>query len=467
MVDDEPEVGRAPAERSLVPVLGLLDVTMIVMGSIVGAGIFYTPSAVASEAGTRGAIYLVWCLGGLFAMTGAFVFAELGGMFPRTGGQYIFVREGIGRFAAFVFGWILLTAIASPAIAFVAGVFVDHGEQVVRAWEPAFTLSTGGRHGAAMALILLMMVVNIRGVRHGALLQNAAMSAKILGLSLIVVLGALVALGALEPRLDEPAGVLAPEPRGGAHGLAAIGVALLGAVFSYGGWQNVTAIGSEIREARRTLPRGIVIGALAVIVLYVTLNASLVSLLGVEGLAACTTPVATAAGRVLPLGEPLVAGLVMISTLAVCQALLMLVPRVLVAMSLDGLFFRSAGWVHPRLHTPVVAIAIVAAAALAHVVLADTLQDQLEITTLADTVFMALCAVGLFVLRRTRPDAERSFRCPGYPWIPAIFLLFASGLVVNAIFNARADGVWLVGGLFVTGVVLYWFWSSRSTNATR
>ena len=444
---------KGGARPSLAAVLGPFDVTMIVMGSIIGAGIFFTPSRIAAQAGSLGGILLLWCLGGVFALSGALVFAELGAMLPRAGGQYVFIREGFGRFVAFLFGWILLTAIISPAVAFVAGVFTDHLERVWAAASPGVRFSPGVKRGTSIALILALAALNARGLRLGATVQNLSMLAKIAGILLIVALGACAAAGLVEPTATAPVeGAVEAWSPGG------MGAALLGAVFSFGGWQNVTAVASEVRAPQRSLPLGILAGTTGVILLYLGLNVALVALLGVDGLAASSTPVAAAAGAVLDFGEPLVAGLVVLSTFAIMQALLMVAPRIFYAMSLDGLFFRSASWVHPRWRTPVVAIILLALLSAAHVLAADGLQGALEITTLADSVFFALSGAALIVLRVRRPDAERPYRAPGYPILPLVFTLFCAGIVVNAVFNARTSGVILVGVLFASGTLLYGWW---------
>jgi APA family basic amino acid/polyamine antiporter len=436
----------------LLPVLGPFDVTMIVMGSIIGAGVFFTPSHIAAQAGSLTGILLVWALGGVFAITGALVFAELGAMLPRTGGQYVFIREGFGRFVAFLFGWILLTAIISPAVAFVAGVFTDHVERVGQYLRPELVFGPRARQGISIGLIVALALLNARGVRLGATVQNLSMLAKIAGILLIVLLGAGVLFGVQPKPADVVPGAVHPRSLGG------MGVALIGVVFSYGGWQNVTAVASEVRAPQRTLPVGILAGTLGVIVLYLSLNAALVAILGIDGLASSSTPVATAAGAVFSFGEPLVAAMVALSTFAITQALLMVAPRILYAMSRDGLFFKRAAFVHSSWRTPVVAIGTLAAISVAHVFLADELSEALEITTLADAVFFALSAAVLFRLRRTRPDAERPYRAHGYPYLPAIFLLFSAGMVVNAVFNAHEAGVKLVVVLFVTGSLLYAWW---------
>ncbi len=436
----------------LVPVLGPFDVTMIVMGSIIGSGVFFTPSRIAAQAGSLQGILILWGLGGVFAITGALVFAELGAMLPRAGGQYVFIREGFGRFVAFLFGWILLTAIISPAVAFVAGVFTDHLERVAQyaAGEVAFAART--RQGISIGLIVALGLLNARGVRLGATVQNLSMLAKIAGILLIVLLGIGVLFGVRPEVPAVVAGAVRPRSLGG------LGAALIGVVFSYGGWQNVTAVASEVRAPQRALPVGILAGTTGVILLYLSLNAALVAILGVEGLASSSTPVATAAGAVFAFGEPLVAAMVMLSTFAITQALLMVAPRILYAMSRDGLFLRSASFVHSSWRTPVVAIGTLVVFSGAHVILAGKLEQALEITTLADAVFFTLSAAVLFRLRRTRPDAQRPYRAHGYPLLPAVFLVFSGGMVINSIFNAERAGVILVAVLFGTGSLLYAWW---------
>jgi APA family basic amino acid/polyamine antiporter len=218
-------------------------------------------------------------------------------------------------------------------------------------------------------------------------------------------------------------------------------------------------VASEVRRPERTLPLGILCGTAGVVLVYVALNASLVGLLGVAGLAATSTPVASAALSVAPFSGPLVAGMIALSAAAILQALLMLAPRIFYAMAADGVFFRSAARVHPAWRTPWVAIAILGGAGIAHVFLLDQLGSLLEITTQGDAVFFCLCGVALFRLRRTRPELPRPYRAHGYPWLPAIFLVFSGAMVINVALHASARVLLLVAGLFALGGVLYLRWS--------
>jgi len=476
----ETDVG--PDSGRLRRVLTLYDVTMIVMGSIIGAGVFHAPARIAQGMGSLGGVLAAWAFGGLIAISGALVFAELGGMMPRTGGEYVYIREGAGRFVAFLFGWISLTAIVSSAIAYVAGVFVNHLESVLRSVEPTIEFSSASERGIAVALILSLALLNARGMRLGANVQNVAMLAKIVGISTVIVLGVLVVAGAAQPHVPlAPSSSSAVDWSGVGleqRGLGAawdwssvdwggVGAALFGIVFTYGGWQNVAAVASEIREPERNLPLGTVIGTACVVALYLGLNGALVAILGVGGVAATETPVATAAGAVVSWGEPLVAVLVMTSTFAITQTLLMLAPRIYLAMGEDGVFFSSVARIHPRWGTPAIAIVLQAALAVAHVFVATQIGDLIEVCSICDWVFFSICGATLFILRARKPDARRPYRAWGYPWMPAIFLLSSAGVLVRMVMSAQTKPALQALALFAVGAVLYFIWRRGARSAAR
>jgi APA family basic amino acid/polyamine antiporter len=441
-------------------VLGLFDVTMIVMGCIIGAGVFNAPAHIAQFTGSLGGILGVWTLGGVIALTGAFVFAELGVMFPRTGGEYVFVKEPFGRFPAFMFGWLMLAAIVSNAVAYVATVFADHLEVLVRHYGgggfSAFGSPIAGKKLVAGALIIVFTLVNIRGVRLGATIQNVAMVAKILGILIVIALGAVaIARGGAFPHEAAPAAAAAATgaPQGSLEGFMR---GMFAAMFTYGGWQNVTTVSSEIKKPQRTLPIGIVVGTIAVVTLYMLLNVALVAILGVQGVAGTSTPTADAAGRVVAGGELFVAALVMTSTFAITQALLFVTPRIYFAMAHDGLFFKSVGKVHPRYDTPWVAIALQGGFTIVCLVLGSVL-DLMQLATLFDWLAFTLCGVGLFVLRVKRPDWPRPYRATGYPILPAIFVALSAFVFVMHLPLAEKAAIERGAVIFAVGLVLYLF----------
>ena len=454
MTANRPADGPADA-GGLKRVLGRYDVTMIVMGSIIGAGVFRAPAGIARDMGSLGGVLAVWGFGGLVAFSGALVFAELGGMMPHTGGEYVFIRAGAGRFAAFLFGWISLTAIVSSAIGFVAGVFVEHLEALLRYGSPDLAFGSGSKRALAAALIVALAALNARGMRLGASVQNVSMLAKNAGMLTVVALGVAVWFGWAEAR---PAEVAAP----GSWQARGLGAALVGIMFTYGGWQNVASVAGEIRRPERNLPLGTLVGTACVIALYLALNAALIGILGLDGVAATNTPVATAAGAVVAWGEPLVAALIMVSTFAITQSLLMLAPRIYLAMAEDGVFFRGVGRVHARWGTPVVAIVLQAAFAIGHVFAAAGIGDLVTVCSLSDWVFFTICGATLFVLRVRRPDAPRPYRAWGYPVLPAIFLVCSAWALVQMARDAERAPAFQALGLFAIGAVLYLVWSRRS-----
>jgi APA family basic amino acid/polyamine antiporter len=457
---------RGSAEAGgLARVLGPFDVTMLVMGSIVGAGIFNRPSSVAAQVGSLEGVLAVWTLGGLFAFTGAVVFAELGALMPQAGGQYVFVREAYGRFAAFLFGWVLLTGISSSALAFVAGVFADHLSQVLQAMGGTAALGPGQKRAWACGLILSMTALNARGVRLGATFQNAAMLAKIAGILLVCALGALVWGGWISmahlPPLPPSQG--APSHPGGAGSFVA---ALLSVLLAYGGWQNVAAVAGEIRRPERALPWGILAGTAGVVILYVSFSAALALMLGIDRLASTSTPAADAAGAVFSGGAELVAGLVMLSTLAFVQGLLLLTPRIYYAMAKDGVFFARAAVLHPRWRTPVFAIALQGGLGCAHVLLAGGDLDRLvNVCILCDLVFFTSCGVALFVLRLRWPERPRPYRALGYPVLPATFVLLSLATIVQGGTQADLRATALGLALFGAGALMYLFWRKARREA--
>ncbi len=413
------------------------------MGGIIGAGIFFSPASVADAQPSLAGIVSTWTVGGGLTLAGAFVFAELGARYPRTGGQYVFLREAFGAPLAFLFGWCLLVVVVSAAIAVIATVCADHVDIVLRevlggASDSRF-LPPAAKTAVSVALIVGFAAINVRGVKLGAVFHNWLMVLKVLGIVFVTALGAAWLLG--------ESGRSGWESAGGTPQFSSFGPALLGALFSYGGGQAIAAIAGEIRGASRVLPRAIVLGTSLVIALYLALNVALVAILGIDDLRATSTPVADAAGRVIGrTGHVLVALIVAISSAGVVHAYLLLVPRVYYSMAEDGVFFRVFHRAHSRFATPHVAIVLQAGIALLYVALASTfpsinLWSLLESVVFVDWGFFVLVGVAYFRLCRNRsPDAD-VYRSPASPVPAVVFVVVSFAVVVTSLAKASAGAL--------------------------
>jgi len=435
--------GPHPPSEGYLRVLSRTDATLLVIGSIVGGGVFFTPNDIARVTQDRATMLAVWFVGGLIAITGALTYAELGGMYRRAGGVYVYLREAFGGLPAFLYGWALLLVIAPGALALVADFFAAN----LRARVPA--IGPAGQTAIALATIVGLTAVNVRGVRWGSAVQNVVTVAKLVPMAVLAVGGALYA-GAPRPAA---AGVAIPEPTHA--GLAALALAMMPVLFSYGGWQNAGYVAAELRRPGRDVPVAVVAGTAVVLAAYLGVNVAYLRALEPGAIAGSRTFAIAAAGVLLgPAGETAVAVGILISTFGICAAILLTNPRVAQAIGEDGLFFSALGRLHPRYRTPHVAIVVLGAWACV-LLLVGGAGALLDAVVFADWVFFATTAASLFVLRRTRPDADRPFRCPAYPWVPALFLALAAAMAVLAF--VKADGVSraLGPGIVAAGVPVY------------
>ena len=416
----------------------------MVVGGIIGSGIFFTPAEVARALPTGGWILAVWAIGGIVALAGALAYAELGAMMPDAGGGYVYIREAFGPLAAFLCGWMTLLLISTGALAAVAMGFSGYVERYLD------LSAVGGRLGMATLTILVLGVTNYLGVKPGAAVQNALTVAK------IVALGALIVAGfALWTSVGPPAPVPdAPAARDSLFaGFAAAFVAVL---FTIGGWQQLNMVAGEIKRPEWTIPRALTAGIAIVIAIYLGANAVYVHVLGRDGLAASSAVAADTAVRLVgPTGGTLITIGAMLSILGFVNVVLLGNSRMPFAMARDGLFLAAAGRVHPRFGTPHVAIAIMVVWSL--VLLFGTRGDLgalLSGVVFADWIFFGLGGASVFVLRRKRPDAVRPYRSLGYPVLPALFVLAAGIGIVSAYVSAPRTSLFGTG-LLVAGVIVY------------
>ena len=433
--------------RELPRKLGLVTGMAVVVGVIIGSGIFRVPSGIAADTGNLTGIALVWILGGIVALFGALSIAELAAMYPAAGGPYVYLREAYGRPLAFLFGWMFLLtqpiSWAAQALMFseYLGFFIP---------IPQFT-----QHLAAAALIVLVAAANYRSVNLGAAIQNVSTTAKVLA-----IIGLSAAIFFLAPGGE--ANPLNAEPMGMAK-WSGIGIGLIAALWAYDGWENLTTLSGEVRNPGRNLPMALIGGVILVMVVYLLINVAYLRALPLPELAASKSVATDAASKVLGrIGGSLVGALVMLSVFGTLNGSILSTPRVFFAMAEDGLFFRTVGKIHPKYETPYVAIAFIVVIAVVYVLLRDFMQLA-EAYVLGIWPFLALCVIGLFTLRRKRPEVPRPYRTLGYPVIPALFVLATFVVVANALY---AQFWSTIASILITlvGLPLYylWMWRQRS-----
>lgn len=429
--------------------LGLFDATMIVMGGIVGSGIFMNPSVVALQVHTPFLILGAWVLGGLFALTAAFIWAELASVRPDVGGQYAYLREAFHPLVAFVYGWVLLLVIQTGGMAAVAVTFSRYFVELTN-------LSIGYPQLAALVLGVLT-IVNCLGVRAGGTLQSVLMVLKIVALASLVACGLLLAGRTTSPEtfLDRPASF---------DLLTAFGAALVPVIFSYGGWQTATFVAGEIKEPRRNLPRGLIFGVIGVVVFYVAANVVYLAVLGTEGLAASKAAASDVMRNALgDFGSRAIAAGIAISTVGFLSQSMLTAPRVYFAMANDGLFFKSVGMVHPKTRAPIVAIALQGLLAIV-VALLGTYESILNYVVSVDVIFFGLTACCIFVFRKREGATGAGLtRVPGHPFTTTIFIAVCWLVAVNAVYKYPRNT--LIGlAIMAAAIPAYWFWRWRSSK---
>ena len=427
---------------------------MAVMGGIIGAGIFINPYLVAERVHTSFLILSVWIAGGLVALLGGFIYAELAARLAVVGGQYAYRREALHPGVAFLYGWVLLLVIQTGGMAAVAVTFARYFLELTQ-WPVNDSLI------AASALALLT-AINCLGVRAGSRVQSA------------MTLTAIAAIGVLElfsflrggpsqisfhPLLDQPPGL---------NLALAFGSAMTPVLFAYGGWQTSSFLGGEVRDPRKTLPRGLVLGVLGVIVVYTSVNFFYVRQLGPVGLANSTTPASLVMrGALGNRGAALIAAGIAFSAFGFLGQSILTAPRVYFAMSEDRVFFRSVAWVHPRTRVPVVAIALQGVWAIL-IALTGTYAQVVNYVVAMDSLFFGLTAVCLLLLRRrdtTSPSTATDYRVPGHPWTTLLFIA-AEWLVVLSTFARDPKRSFIGLAIALAGLPVYFFWQAQNRKAT-
>jgi len=420
--------------------LGWLDATMIVVGIVIGSGIFLLPNLIAQNLPSAGAILAAWIISGVLSYFGALAYAELGAMMPATGGHYVYLREAYGPLCAFVCGWTFMLAVLSGGIAFLAVSFSIYLGQFVHL---SFVMSKL----VPLVLIAVLSVVNYLGVREGAVVQVVFTFLKIAGVLL------LIGAAFVSP-------ISFPSTAGGApasFSLARFGTAMIACLMAYNGWTYISFVAGEVKQPARNVPRSLTVGMVLVMVLYVLANVAYLKVMPVAQIAATARVGAALAERTLgPIGATLVSLTVLISIVGAINGCILTAARIPFAQAQDGLFFRRFASVHPRFQTPGFAIVIQGIWA-GVLVLSGKYENLFSYSMVAAWIFYMLSVAAVFVLRRKLPGLARPYRMWGYPYTLVVFMLVSVWFMVNAFVTAPGPSLAALA-IIATGILAYFIW---------
>jgi APA family basic amino acid/polyamine antiporter len=439
-------------DEGLARVIGLRSAILFVVGSVIGSGIFLTSGGMATVIPSASLLLAAWVLGGILAITGGLTYAEMGAMFPRSGGVYVFLREAYGPLTAFLYGWAALFVVISGGIAAVAVGFAEYLSYFLPALPSASILGFSGTKLVAALAILLLGAINYTGVRSGNMVNVVTTAAKV---------GALAALPVMALIAARVHPVFLPiVPSGLERPAASFGVAMIAVLWTYEAWYFVTYAAGEIKDPQRNIPRALLGGLLILMSIYVIVNVAYLYALTIDEMKG-TTRIAERAATVLvgPAGATFVALTVVISTFGNNAAAILAGSRLLFAMASDGVFLPQANRVHARYHTPHVAIvALTIWSAL--LALSGTYDQLFTYVMFASILFSVAAGVALFRLRYTMPDRPRPYETWGYPFVPLVFIGGSAAFVLNTLFERPIES--LAGlGLLALGLPAYWYWGKR------
>ena len=438
----------ATSERTLSRTLGFTDLTLIVIGTVIGSGIFIVPATVLSQSGgALGLALLVWLVAGVLSLLGALTYGELGAANPDAGGLYVYIRDAFGPLPAFLYGWTAFFVISTGSAATLAVAFTGYLGQFV-------DVSPLMAKVIAVSMIVVIGAVNVRGTRQGANVQNFSTALKTLA-----ILGMSVALLV---RGNGYSGELTIWPTSVTPSLVSgVGLAMISVLWAYEGWQYVSFSAGEARDPQKTFPRAIITGTAILIGIYLLANVAYVAALGPAGVQGSRRVAADAVTALFgPAAGKVIAAIILVSMFSATNGIILTAPRLFFSMAKDGVFFKRLAEVHPRFRTP--AVAIVASSAWSALLAASgTFEQLLTYVVFAGWIFYGLGAVSIFVYRRRSPNMPRPFRVPGYPLTPILFVAAAAAIVLNTLFTQ--PGRALVGiAVVLAGVPAYVVWRRRA-----
>ena len=485
-VSQEAPAKPSDSRPSLVRGLSLLDSVLLLAGGIIGSSIFLTAKDIAGPLPHPVLFLLVWVMGALISMCAAFAFAELGSMFPDSGGQYVYLREAFGDLIAFLYGWMLfavanggtIAALSVASAAYLGGIFpVISQDHVVTTWNvpwPTFSnghlvLSTAAiiltrAHVVGLLSIVVVTWINVVGLRRGAVLQNVATWAKFVAMGAFVILGFAIGRGSWGNFARHGGSTTAGITMGvsASQLVSALGIGLIAVFWAYDGWVYITWVAGEVKDPRRNVPRAMVLGIIVVAVVYITMNLTYVYAMPLTEVAKHETIAAAAAATLFsPRAANWLSAVIALSCFGAMASCTLSGARVYFAMAQDGVFFRRMAEVHPKWRTP--ALSLIGQGVWACLLTVSGRYDQLYTYVIFGMILSyTLTVIGLFVLRWKRPDIPRPYRCTGYPWLPAIYVLLGAWWTANTIFKRPQEA--LASTIIVLiGVPGYLYWK-RATS---
>ncbi len=430
--------------------LSLFGLVMVAIGAAVGSGIFTTPATIAKALPSPNLIALVWTLGGIITLTGALTFAELGGMYPKAGGIYVYLREAYGELVAFLYGWTMLTVTTTASIAALAITFGYYIDSI-------YPLGYNGITIVAITAIVIVTFINLFGVKQSERFLTTLTSGKILGIIMLIGIGIWVAIGNHGAVLQASSLQASTPP----NMSTAFATALIGVLFSYGGWQHTSFLAGETRNAEQRIPRAMIIGAFAIILIYLLANFAYFNILPIDKIENSKAIATDALSQVVgPMGGFLIAILIAVSTLGTISIYTLSTPRIYYAMAQDGLFMKQLAKLHPTYHTPANAILLQSIWAIVLLVLWGTFENLVKYVVFVDWIFFCLAAVAVFVLRSKQPNVERPYRTILYPFTPLIFISISVWFIVSTLIENPTQAI---AGLVLlgAGIPLFYYFKKQ------
>jgi len=459
------------SQPSLVRGLSLVDSVLLLVSGIIGSSIFLTAKDIATPLPQPVLFLGVWILGGVISMFACFAFAELGSMFPDSGGQYVYLRETYGDLVAFVYGWMLfavanggtIAALSVASAAYIGEIFPILSQQHVVATFAGITLTRA--HLFGLVLIAALTLVNVVGLRWGALLQNVSTWTKFTAMAAFVFLGFAIGKGSWSNFHGTP-GTSLTMGLGPGQFISALGVGLIAVFWAYDGWVYITWVSGEVKDPRRNVPLAMVLGVLAVGAIYLAMNLTYMYALPLTEVAKHETIAHAAATTLFSPGAAVwLSAMIAVSCFSAAATCTLSGARVYMAMAQDGVFFKRMAVVHPKWRTP--AFSLIGQGVWAALLTVSGRYDQLYTYVIFGMLLSyTMTVIGLFILRRKRPDMARPYRCTGYPWLPAIYVLIAGAWTINTVLTRPKESI--AGMLIMLAGVpgfLYWKWSNRKRTA--